>query len=156
MSATATADLYDERREAVQTTPLQFISVGGHVRFDGPIRTVACFEDNALLKATLGTPGGGAVLVVDGGGSLGTALVGDIIGGLAVENGWAGIVVHGAIRDRVALGGLSIGILALGTNPRGGAKSGEGELDATLEFGDVVFRPGAHLWADEDGILVER
>lgn len=114
-----------------------------------------CFEDNALLKSVVSAPGGGAVLVVDGGGSLQRALMGDMIAAIAAENGWAGAVINGAIRDRVAISGIPIGIKALGTNPRKSSKTGAGEADAQLEFGGVTFRPGAMLYSDEDGILVE-
>jgi len=117
---------------------------------------VRCYRDNALLKSILSTPGDGAVLVVDGGGALESALVGDIIAGLGVENGWAGIVVHGVIRDRVAIGELPIGVKALGSNPQKSSKTGEGEADQPVSFGGVTFRPGAMLFSDEDGILVER
>ncbi len=74
----------------------------------------------------------------------------------AVANGWAGVVIHGAIRDQVAINGLDLGVKALGSNPRKSTKEGTGEVDVTLEFGGVVFRVGAHLYSDEDGILVER
>lgn len=151
-----TADLYDERGEDIQSLPVQLRSFGARSGFDGPIRTVRCFEDNALLKATVSTPGEGAVLVVDGGGSVNRALMGDMIAEIAVANGWAGVVIHGAIRDQVAINGLELGVKALGTNPRKSTKNGEGEVDVTLEFGGVVFRVGAHLYSDEDGILVER
>jgi regulator of ribonuclease activity A len=153
---TATADLYDEFGDALQSVPLQFRSFGGRAAFDGPIRTVRCFEDNALVKSTLATPGEGAVLVIDGSGSLNTALMGDMIAESAVANGWAGVVIHGAIRDSVAIGGLDLGVKALGTNPRKSAKLGAGELEVDLEFGGVEFRVGKRLYADEDGILVER
>lgn len=152
----ATADLYDERGEQLQSLPLQMRSFGAHARFNGPIRTVRCFEDNALLKSVLSTPGEGAVLVIDGAGSLQTALMGDIIAALAVENGWAGAVINGPIRDSAAIDKLAIGVKALGTNPRKSAKTGAGEADVVVEFGGVTFRPGAHLWSDEDGVLVER
>ena len=102
------------------------------------------------------TPGAGAVLVVDGGGSLRSALMGDLIAAAAVENGWAGAIIHGAIRDSVALGGLRLGVKALGTNPRKSSKTGAGVLDEVVEIGGVVFRPGAMVHADEDGVLVER
>ncbi len=151
-----TADLYDELEESIQSLPLQLRSFGGRTAFDGPIRTVRCFEDNALVKATLATPGNGAVLVVDGGGSVSRALMGDMIAESAVANGWAGVVIHGAIRDQVAINGLDLGVKALGSNPRKSTKEGTGEVDVTLEFGGVVFRVGAHLYSDEDGILVER
>ncbi|MEV4773858.1 ribonuclease E activity regulator RraA [Microbacterium sp. LWO13-1.2] len=152
----ATADLYDELGESIQSLPTQLRSFGGRSAFDGPIRTVRCFEDNALVKAILASPGAGSVLVVDGGGSLNTALMGDLIAASAVANGWAGVVIHGAIRDSVAIGSLDLGVKALGTNPRKSAKDGAGEVDIALEFGGVVFRVGARLYSDEDGILVER
>ena len=120
------------------------------------MRTVRCFQDNALLKSILSTPGDGAVLVVDGGGSLETALIGDIIGDLAVANGWAGVVVNGAVRDRVALASIDLGVRALGTNPRRGGRTGEGEADVVVTIAGVDVRPGVTLWSDEDGILVER
>ena len=151
-----TADLYDEHGDALQSLALQLRSFGGHPRFAGPIRTVRCFEDNALVKSVLGTPGDGAVLVVDGGGSLQTALMGDLIAQSAVDSGWAGVLIHGAIRDSVAIAELPLGVKALGTNPRKSAKEGAGEVDVPVEIGGVTFRPGAHVWADADGILVER
>ncbi|MCI2265525.1 ribonuclease E activity regulator RraA [Sediminivirga luteola] len=152
----ATADLYDERGEALASVSLQFLDLGGRQAFDGPVRTIRCFQDNALVKQTLATPGDGAVLVVDGAGSLETALMGDLIAASAVQNGWAGVVINGAVRDRRALADLDLGVKALGSNPRKSAKEGLGELDVPVELGGVRIAPGAHLWADEDGILVER
>lgn len=152
----STADLYDERGDALDSLALQLHDIGGRVAFDGPVRTIRCHRDNALIKEVLATAGAGAVLVIDGGGSLESALVGDLIAASAVDNGWAGLIVHGAIRDRDAIGRLDLGVKALGSNPRKSAKQGVGELDATVEIGGVVFRPGAHVWADADGILVER
>jgi len=153
---TATADLYDERGDELDSPALQFHDLGGRVAFDGPIRTVRCHRDNALVKDVLGTPGGGAVLVIDGGGSLESALVGDLIAGSAVDNGWAGVIVHGAVRDREALAGLDLGVKALGSNPRKSAKTGIGEVDVPVTIAGVTFAPGRHVWADADGILVER
>jgi regulator of ribonuclease activity A len=153
---TATADLYDERGDELDSLALQLHDFGGRVAFDGPIRTIRCHRDNALVKALLATPGDGAVLVIDGGGSLESALVGDLIAASAVENGWAGLIVHGAIRDRVAIGGLDLGVKALGSNPRKSAKAGVGEVDEPVVIAGVVFVPGRHVWADADGVLVER
>jgi regulator of ribonuclease activity A len=152
----STADLVDEHGEALQSCDLQLRQFGGRRRFHGPIRTVACFEDNALVRQVLSEPGDGAVLVVDGGGSLHTALVGDLIAGLAQANGWAGVVVHGAVRDTEALGGLDIGIKALGSNPRKSAKAATGQIDVPVRFGGVTFRQGEHLYSDEDGVVVLR
>jgi regulator of ribonuclease activity A len=151
-----TADLYDEYGDTLQSCSLQLRRIGGAARFQGVVSTVRCHRDNALVKAALAEPGEGKVLVVDGGGSLESALVGDLIGASAVANGWAGVVVNGAVRDVVALGTLPLGVLALGSNPRKSAKDGVGDRDVPVAFGGVEFVPGAHLWADEDGILVTR
>ena len=99
----STADLFDQHGDALQSLPLQLRSFGGLLRFEGPIRTVRCFQDNALVKQILQTPGDGAVLVVDGAGSLETALMGDMIAQSAVDSGWAGVVINGCVRDSVAL-----------------------------------------------------
>ncbi len=107
-----------------------------------------------LLKELLGTPSQGDVLVVDGGGSLACALIGDMIAILGMKSGWAGAVVHGAIRDSVAIDALDFGIKALGTNPRKSAKNGDGLVDVPVNFGGVNFVPGHWLYSDEDGILV--
>ncbi|MGW9627566.1 ribonuclease E activity regulator RraA [Microbacterium sp. NPDC055521] len=152
----STADLYDVHGDDLQSLPLQLRSFGGHVSFEGSIRTVRCFQDNALLKSVLSSPGAGAVLVVDGDGSYGTALMGDMIAQLAIDNGWAGVVIHGCIRDSAAISAMPLGVKALGTNPRKSGKQGTGEVDVAVEFGGVAFRPGARLYADEDGVLVER
>jgi len=152
----ATADLYDERGDELDSLSLQLRDFGGRTAFDGPIRTVRCHRDNALVKSVLATAGDGAVLVIDGGGTLESALVGDLIAASAVENGWAGIIVHGAVRDREAIAGLPLGVKALGSNPRKSAKGGVGEVDVPVVVAGVRFAPGRHVWADADGVLVER
>ena len=149
-----TADLVDRLGDDVRSCDLQLRQLGGRSRFAGPLRTVRCFGDNALVKQVLSTPGEGGVLVVDGGGSLHSALVGDLIAGLAVDNGWVGLVLHGVVRDSVALAALPIGVKALGTNPRKSRKAAEGEVDAVVGFGGVVFAPGEWVCSDEDGVLV--
>ncbi|GGO17612.1 ribonuclease E activity regulator RraA [Microbispora bryophytorum] len=150
----ATADLYDAHGDALRSCVTQFRSYGSRTRFSGQIATVRCLEDNALVKQVLATPGEGRVLVADGGGSLRTALLGDMIATSAVENRWAGVVINGAVRDTAALTRLDLGIKALGVNPRKSAKTGLGEIDVPVNFGDVSFPPGAWLYSDEDGILV--
>ncbi len=152
----STADLYDEHGDQLDSCHLQLRQYGGRRAFSGRIATVRCHEDNALLKSVLSEPGEGRVLVVDGGGSLRAALMGDVIAGIAVASGWAGVVIHGVVRDVAALRDLDLGIKALGSNPRKSAKTGAGERDVPVAFGDAVFHPGAELFSDEDGILVTR
>lgn len=150
----STADLVDRYGESVQTCELQFRSFGGRGRFSGEIVTVDCEEDNVLVKQALQDPGRGKVLVVDGHGSLRCALLGDVIGGIGVASGWEGVVVHGAVRDVVALHDLDIGVLALGSNPAKSAKLGTGTRGSAVRFGGATFQPGGWLVADEDGVLV--
>ena len=149
-----TADLVDEIGPDVRSCDLQLTQYGGRPQFAGPITTVRCFEDNALLKSVLSEPGEGLLLVVDGGGSLHTALMGDLIAGLAVASGWSGAIINGAVRDAATLRTLDIGVKALGTNPRKSTKTGEGVRDAAVEFGGVVFVPGHIAYSDDDGIVV--
>ena len=119
-----TADLVDDIGPEVRSCDVQFRQFGAHTEFAGPISTVRCHQDNALLKSVLSEPGDGGVLVIDGGGSLHTALVGDLIADLARTNGWAGVIVNGAVRDSAALRDIELGIKALGTNPRKSSKTG--------------------------------
>ena len=149
-----TADLVDDIGPDVRSCDVQFRQFGARTEFAGQIRTVRCFQDNALLKSVLSEPGEGQVLVIDGDASLHTALVGDVIAELARSNGWAGLIVHGAVRDASTLRGLEIGIKALGTNPRKSTKSGAGERDITVQFGGVAFVPGEIAYSDDDGIVV--
>ena len=151
-----TADLVDRYGAQVSSVPLQLRSFGRHRSFSGPAVTVRCLEDNALLKRVLAeTPDArGRVLVVDGGGSLRSALVGDVIAGIAVDRGWVGLVLHGVVRDSVALDELPLGIKALGTNPRKSTKTGAGVVGEPVEIGGVWIAPGRTVHSDEDGIVV--
>lgn len=149
-----TADLVDEIGPDVRSCDVQFRQFGARAQFAGAITTVRCHEDNALLKSVLSAPGDGGVLVIDGAGSLHTALVGDLIAELARSNGWIGLVIHGAVRDVAALRDIDIGIKALGTNPRKSAKTGAGERDVVVNLGGVSFVPGEVAYSDDDGIVV--
>ncbi|KXO94374.1 regulator of ribonuclease activity [Tsukamurella pulmonis] len=156
---TPTADLVDEIGPDVRSCDTQFRQFGGRKQFAGPVVTVKCFQDNALLKSILGEPGEGRVLVIDGSDaegvpSLHTALVGDLIAELGRGNGWAGIVAYGAVRDAAVIGTLDIGVKALGTNPRKSTKTGEGQRDVPLTFGGITFQPGDVLFSDDDGIVL--
>ncbi|OLT11367.1 ribonuclease [Actinomadura sp. CNU-125] len=150
----ATADLIDDFGAELRSCETQFRQYGGRARFAGPVSTVRCDRDNGLVKKLLNTPGDGRVLVVDGGASLASALLGDMIAAAAVRNGWAGVVINGAVRDVAALRGLDLGAKALGSNPRKSAKDAAGDVDVPVTFGGVEFRPGDWLYSDEDGIVV--
>lgn len=150
----ATADLVDDIGPDVRSCDLQLRQFGGRPQFAGPVTTVRCFQDNALLKSVLSEPSDGGVLVIDGDGSLHTALVGDLIAALGRDSGWSGLIINGAVRDASTLRTLDIGIKALGTNPRKSTKTGAGERDIPVEFGGVVFHPGDIAYSDDDGIVV--
>ena len=152
----STADLMDDRGDDLDSCELQFRRFGGRTAFHGPVTTVRCMEDNVVLRGVLARPGEGGVLVVDGGGSLRTALLGDIVARSAVDNGWAGIIINGAVRDVGILRTLDIGILALGSNPRRSGKGGAGAVDETVTLGSATFKPGAEVFSDEDGVVVTK
>ncbi|ROO82870.1 regulator of ribonuclease activity A [Actinocorallia herbida] len=150
----ATADLIDDFDAELQSCETQFRQYGGKSSFSGQITTIRCFRDNGLVKRTLNSPGEGRVLVVDGGASLASALCGDLIAKAAVDNGWSGVVIYGAVRDAATLATLPLGVKALGSNPRKSAKDAVGETDVPVEFGGVEFKPGAWLYSDADGIVI--
>jgi regulator of ribonuclease activity A len=118
------------------------------------IATVQVLEDNVLVRQALEEPGLGRVLVIDGGGSLRCALLGDMLATLARDNGWAGVIVNGCVRDSQAIGALKVGVMALATHPRKSAKLGQGARDVPVTFAGVTFRPGQMVYADRDGIVV--
>lgn len=152
----ATTDLSDKYTTDVQVADPIFRDFGGCIDFHGPAKTLKLFEDNSLVRAQLEQPGEGRVLVVDGGGSLRCALVGDQLGELAVNNGWAGIVVYGCIRDSAVIATQAVGVKAMATHPRKSLKKGVGEEDLTLSFAGLTIAPGDWVYADADGLLVSR
>ena len=154
MSSKATADLCDAHAEELQVCEPLFQPYGGRPAFAGAVSTVRCFEDNSRVKEAVESPGAGRVLVVDGGGSRRRALFGGNLGLAAVKNGWAGVILYGCIRDCAELGQLDLGIRALGTMPLRSDKRGEGERDVPVRFAGATFRPGDHVYVDEDGVVV--
>ena len=151
-----TADLCDEHSGSIQIAQPGMHSYGGKARFFGPIVTIKLFEDNSLLRDMLDDYGAGQVIVVDGGGSMRCALLGDILASKAVANGWGGLVINGCIRDSADIASMDIGIRALGTHPLKSVKKGIGEIDVPVSFLNVTFNPGNYLYADEDGIIVAK
>jgi len=153
-SMPATTDLSDDFPALVRHVQPLFRDYGGRVAFCGPVATLRVPDDNSLVRAAVETPGEGRVLVVDGGAAMEYALFGGNLGKLAEENGWAGVVVHGCVRDAVELRQCRIGVKALATHPKRSDKRGFGESDVVLRFAGVTVSPGEWLYADEDGIVV--
>ena len=154
-----TPDLCDEYPDQVRVVATMingcsFNNYGGRRSFGGEIVTVKCFEDNSLVKEHAGNPGKGKVMVVDGGGSLRKALLGDMIAENAVKNGWEGIIIYGCIRDVDAINTLDLGVQALNTVPLKTEKRGIGEYKIEICFGGVTFKPGEYVYADNNGIVV--
>lgn len=149
-----TPDLCDDNPGAVAIMHPLLRNFGGKSAFGGEIVTVKCFEDNALVKEQAGLPGRGRVLVVDGGGSHRHALLGDVIGGMAVSNGWAGFIIYGSVRDVDALAQLDLGVQAIGPIPLRPTQRGIGDLNVPVIFGGVQFAPGHFAYADNNGVIV--
>jgi regulator of ribonuclease activity A len=154
----STCDLCDVHKGdttgAFRVLPPVFSSYGGVATFSGPVATVRCFEDNSLVKAAVESPGRGRVLVVAGGGSVRRALVGGNLALAAAKNGWAGIVVDGAVRDLGEISAQPVGIRALALMPLPTDKRNEGQADVPVVVQGVWIRPGDVLYADDDGIVV--
>lgn len=154
----ATCDLCDARKGdttgAFRVLPPVFRDFGGRLAFFGPVSTVKCFEDNSMVKAAVESPGDGRVLVVDGAGSLRRALLGGNLGAAAAKNGWAGLVIDGAVRDVAELAACAVGIRALAPMPLPTERQGQGQRDVVLQIRGVWVRPGDWLYADADGIVL--
>jgi regulator of ribonuclease activity A len=149
-----TTDLSDLHPKKVQAAESLFRDFGGRKMFHGEIVTLKIFEDNSFVRKALEQNGEGKVLVVDGGGSLRCALLGDQLGELAVKNKWSGVLVFGCVRDSEALSQLDLGIKALNTHPLKTEKRNEGQENIAVRFAGLDFVPGTFIYADEDGVLV--
>lgn len=147
-------DLCDQFPELVQVVEPMFANFGGRETFGGEIVTIKAFEDNSLVREQVAEPGKGKVLVVDGGGSLRRAMLGDMLAEKAAGNGWEGIIIYGCIRDVNAIGETDLGVQALATHPMKTDKRGLGDLNVPVTFGGVTFRPGDYVYADNNGVLV--
>jgi regulator of ribonuclease activity A len=150
----STADACDRFGAHVRVLDLPLRPFGGRRTFYGPVRTIRCHRDNELVRQLLGDPGMGSVLVVDGGGSTRSALLGDRLADSAVRHGWSGVIVHGAVRDAAVLERTELGVAALATHPERSSKSGRGEVDIPLALGGAAVNPGDVVLADLDGVVV--
>ena len=153
MQRYVTPDLCDAYPDVAVVDPM-FSNFGGHDSFGGQIVTVKCFEDNSVVKQQVELDGRGKVMVVDGGGSLRRALLGDMLAEKAAQNGWEGIIVYGCVRDVDVLAQTPLGIQALASHPMKTDKRGIGDLNVVVAFAGVTFRPGEYVYADNNGIIV--
>ena len=151
---TTTPDLCDAYESVIRVADPIFRSYGRRDFFGGQIVTVKCFEDNSKVREQVASPGSGKVLVVDGGGSLRRALLGDQLAQQAVENGWEGILINGCLRDVQIIATLDLGVQALASHPMKTEKRGLGDVDVPVSFAGLTFKPGEWLYADSNGVLV--
>lgn len=151
-----TADLFDQHGDRIQTLEPIFRDYGGRADFHGPVATVKLHEDNSLVREYLQTQGNNRILVVDGGGSLRCALLGDQLAALASQNHWSGLIIYGCVRDSMKLSQMDLGVKALATHPAKSVKQGQGSADVTLRFAGATISPGDYAYADPDGILVSK
>ncbi len=149
-----TADLCDAHPDVVRILNPGFLSFGGHDAFYGRASTVACHEDNSRVREASEEAGQARVLIVDGLGSLRRALVGGDLAMRAAANGWAGVIVNGAVRDSHELAETALGVFALGTCPMKTEKRGEGERDVAVRFAGQTVVPGDWVYADRDGVAL--
>ncbi|MEE5118765.1 ribonuclease E activity regulator RraA [Pseudomonas alliivorans] len=149
-----TPDLCDAYPDLIQVVEPMFSNFGGRDSFGGKIVTLKCFEDNSLIKEQIALDGKGKVLVVDGGGSLRCAMLGDMVAEQASKNGWEGVLIYGCVRDVDMLAQTDLGVQALASHPKKSEKRGVGELNVPVTFGGVTFKPGDYLYADNNGVII--
>jgi len=149
-------DICDQFADEINVLDPLFSDFGGKRKFCGEIVTIRCFEDNSLVGETVRSAGHGRVILVDGGGSLRRALLGDLLAAAAVENGWRGLVINGAVRDVEILATIDLGIKALAACPVKTDKRGEGQIGVPLRFAGTLMEPGQYLYADANGIVIAR
>lgn len=152
-------DLCDENKSS---SPTQFEvlaniykSFGLKKKFAGPVVTVKCYEDNTVVKALVESPGNNRVLVVDGGESLKRALLGGNLARAAFQNGWAGCLINGCVRDVEELAALDVGILALASVPMPTDRKNQGLSELPVQIQGVWIYPGDYLFADQDGLVIQ-
>ncbi|AZG87100.1 ribonuclease E activity regulator RraA [Pseudomonas syringae] len=149
-----TPDLCDAYPDLIQVVEPMFSNFGGRDSFGGQIVTLKCFEDNSKVREQVELDGKGKVLVVDGGGSLRCALLGDMLADKAAKNGWEGMLIYGCVRDVDVIAQTDLGVQALASHPKKTEKRGIGELNVPVTFGGVTFRPGDYLYADNNGVII--
>ena len=147
-------DICDDFAAEISVLEPLFRDYGKNRKFSGDVVTIKCFEDNSLVREAVRTEGRGRVLVVDGGGSLRCALLGDLLAAAAVENGWQGVLIYGCVRDVEILRTIGLGVKALNPHPMKTDKRGEGQRDVNVSFAGATIRPGNYLYSDANGVVI--
>lgn len=154
----STCDLCDAQRARPQAgfrvLPSVFRSFGGRASFQGCVVTLRAIEDNTSVRERVAEPGEGRVLVIDGGRSVRRALLGGQLATTAAANGWAGVLIDGAVRDVHELAACDLGILALACVPMATDKRHPGLRDVEVHIQGIAVHPGDWLHADVDGVVV--
>lgn len=151
-----TPDICDQFSDQVHVLDPVFQNYGAHSAFFGEAVTIKCFEDNSVVKSLLNEPGNGRVIVMDGGGSLRRAILGDMLAENAVKNGWAGLLINGCVRDVDEIAQLKVGVKALNAHPMKTEKRGLGDLNVPVTFAGQTIHPGDWIYADGNGVVVSR
>lgn len=151
-----TPDICDKYESQVTLIHLPLQNYGRRHAFWGEIATVRCYHDNSKVREMLEQDGHGKVLVVDGHGSCQHALLGDQLAIKAIENGWEGVIVYGAVRDVGMLAEMELGVKALGANPFKTEKRGAGDVNVTLTIQNQMIQPGDYIYADWNGVLTSK
>ena len=120
----------------------------------GPAFTVkTAAGDNLLVHRALDTAQPGDVIVVDAGGVLDNAIIGELMMSRARQRGVAGLVIWGAIRDSAEIGAGTYPVFAAGVTHRGPYKNGPGEINVPIVIGGMVVNPGDIIVGDADGLV---
>ena len=154
MRIVRTADICDRNSEDVRVCELQFKNYGARNHFHGVVETFSTFESNSEMLGLLAEGGTGKVLVVDGRGSFRRALCGGNIALEAYKFGWEGLIFNGVIRDSHEILDLDFGVKALGATALPPKNETIGVTGLKLSFGNIIFRPGDYLYADQDCVVV--
>jgi len=152
----STPDLCDAYEGKVRVLAPIFNNYGGIKAFFGQAVTIKCFEDNSVVKELVSNQGEGRVIVMDGGGSLRRAILGDMLAEKAAQNGWAGLVINGCIRDVDEIGRTELGVKALNVHPMKTDKRGIGDLNVPVQMAGQVIQPGEWVYADNNGVIVSK
>ncbi len=156
----STADLCDlalnDPSLELRIFPPAYRAFGGRSWYFGQVVAVPAPDGGGgvSLATLLAEPGHGKVLLVDGGGSSAAAILGDRMAGIAVQNGWSGVVIHGHVRDVRELARMPVGIHALNAVPNRAASMPTVAAGPQVTLHGITVRSGQWLYADEDGIVV--